>query len=551
MKIVILGFDGLSPDLAFRWADQGRLPHLKSMMNKGAWGPLRSVVHPITPAAWTSMVTGTNPGRHGIFDFGIRCAGGYEPRLATSRDCLEPDMFRLLSQAGKRVGVLNVPLSYPPSGVHGFMMTGMHTPHLEAGCYPKALAGEIRRVAPDYAIDVMSYWYEERNAFVSDAYRMLEARRKVAMHLWSRYRPDLFMAVFVAADRIQHALWAESFPPSEGPADEAPGGEVFRVYQALDDVLGEFLGSLAQDEVLFLVSDHGFGPLQKDVYLNAFLESAGLLRTHTATTGEPRGWKQSFARRVGLALTEGDVPVALRQYLGRIISPSLSDGLQQATVRRIDWSQTKAYSHGMFGNIYINTAGREPEGIVNPGKDYEDVVRRLMDEVRNFRDPEDGQPIVDHVFRRDDLYHGQAVEQAPDLVLVMRDYAYMTRGGKEFAGDRFVSAPNVNHTGNHRLDGCFAAVGPGVASASQMTGLSLMDLCPTVLGLMGVASSSRLDGMPMHEVFPARRFLIDRGDRMGEESHLTSNTATAGATGMTAEEQSIVESRLRGLGYLD
>ena len=530
MRVVILGFDGFSPDLAFHWAGQGRLPHLDSMMARGAWGPLRSVIHPITPAAWTSMVTGTNPGRHGIFDFGVRCDGRYEPRLATSRDCREPDMFGLLSRAGRRVGAFNVPLTYPPSGVNGFMVTGMHTPHLEAGCYPRALAGEIRQIAPDYSIDVMSYWYEQREAFVSDVYRMLEARRKAALHLWRRYRPDLFMAVFVAADRIQHALWAESFPSSGEIENDVIGGEVFRVYKALDDILGEFQDELEDGDVLFLVSDHGFGPLYKDVYLNTFLQQTGLLVTHPVKrSGETRWYRY---------------PKRTLPHIPAIGSPG-------KTIRSIDWSRTKAYSHGMFGNVYINTAGREPAGIVQPGSEFQAALGQLVDELTDFRDPQDGQPVVDHILLGRELYRGPAVTQAPDLVLIMRNYAYMTRGGREFDGDRLVSAPKVNHSGNHRLDGCLVVAGQGVAPSGRLPCASIMDICPTVLGLLGANAPAHLDGVPLTDVFPGRRLTPPQREGVFREALPSQGQANPTGREFHADERATVESRLRGLGYLD
>jgi len=496
------------------------------------------------------MVTGTNPGRHGIYDFGVRSEGRYEPRLVTSRDCCQPDMFRLLSQAGKRVGAFNVPLSYPPAGASGFIVTGMHTPHLEAGCYPKALSGEILRTAPDYAIDVMSHWYEEPDVFLADVYRMLEARRKVALHLWRRYRPDVFMPVFVAADRIQHALWGESFPPPDGPHSDLRGGEVFRIYQALDNILGEFLASLEEDEVLFLVSDHGFGPLHKDVYLNALLEQTGLLKSHVTAGSGTTDWKRNVAIQLRAALSNGHRPSAWRRHLQKTVVPLLSGSHRSVESRSIDWSRTRAYSHGMFGNVYINVAGREPAGVVKPGKDYEATLCRLVDELEAFRDPEDGQPVVDHVLLGRDLYYGPAAKQAPDLVLVMRDYAYMTRGGRELGGDRLVSAPGMNHTGNHRLDGCLVVAGQGVGPSGRLNGASIMDICPTVLGLMGAASGP-LDGLPLEEVFSGRSLQNASCDTPGWSEPMSPRAAAPRERGLRADERAIVESRLRGLGYLD
>ena len=460
MRVLVLGFDGFTPELAFGWAREGLLPHLGYLMGLGAWGSLRSVVHPITPAAWTSMITGTNPGRHGIYDFGARCTDSYRLRLTTSLDNRVPDMFEILSRNGKTVGSVNIPLSFPPRPVRGLMVTGMHTPRLELGCYPEALAGEIRRVVPEYMIDAMSYNYDDRQRFLEHAYGMLEARAELAHHLWSNYPLDLLFVVFVAADRIQHALWRESFPGGKPSSDGEGEGEVYKVYRALDDVLGSFVYDLRDDDVLFVVSDHGFGPLYKDVFIDRYLEAAGLLR---------------FVQR--------------------------SDSRPMRSAHGIDWHRTLAYSHGMFGNVYINLAGREPEGVVQPGREYARVVDRTARALEKCLDPEDGLPLVDHVLHKDDLYSGQASDAAPDLVVIMRDYACMARGGRELHGNAFVSAPLVAHTGNHRLDGCLAVAGAGVRPGLSLPCSSIMDVFPTVMSLLGTRPDVVPDGRPLFEAF--------------------------------------------------
>ena len=462
MRLIILGFDGFTPELAFPWARAGLLPNLARLMERGAWGPLRSVVHPITPAAWTSMLTGVNPGRHGVYDFGVRQHDSYELRLTDSRDIACDDIFDILSAHGLRVGAFNIPLSYPPRRTNGFMVTGMHTPTLDDGCWPPGLAGQIRGIRPDYRVDVMSYWYEDLRVFYREVSKMLEARTSVALDLWKRHRPDLFFAVFVAADRVQHALWRRCFPTGT-PAVPFHGAsmEILEIYKALDEALGLFLDVLGEDETLMVVSDHGFGPLEKDVFLDRYLEVAGLLRFH---------------QRGG------------RRRNGRI------------TIRDIDWSRTRAYSYGLFGNIYLNQRGREPRGIVNPGRDRDDTLEEVASVLREIRDPEDGERIVDHVLRGDLLYRGPATGHAPDLVVIMRNYAYITRGGREVDGARFVAEPGVNHTGNHRLDGVFGIVGPKIQPAGDIGVTSIMDIAPTAMAILGLRQHELLDGVVVPEV---------------------------------------------------
>ena len=508
MRLVILGFDGLTPELAFPWARAGLLPNLARLMEQGAWGPLRSVVHPITPAAWTSMLTGVNPGRHGVYDFGVRQLGSYELRLTDSRDIACDDIFDILSAHGLRVGAFNIPLSYPPRRTNGFMVTGMHTPTLDQGCWPPGLARRIREIRSDYRVDVMSYWYEDLQVFYREILGMLEARTSVALELWKRHRPDLFFAVFVAADRVQHALWRRCFPTGI-PAIPFHGAsaEILKIYQALDEALGLFLDELGEDETLMVVSDHGFGSLEKDVFLDRYLEVAGLLRFH---------------RRGG------------RRGKGRI------------TIRDIDWSRTRAYSYGLFGNIYLNQLGREPRGIVNPGRDREDTLEEVASVLHEIRDPDDGGRIVDHVLRGDLLYRGPATSSAPDLVVIMRDYAYITRGGREVDGARFVAEPGVNHTGNHRLDGVFGILGPQVRPVGKIGVISLMDIAPTALALLGLRSRMPLDGVVAKEILESCR---------SENTPIESTAEDRIRQPLQRVSQSepddrVLRDRLRAMGYL-
>lgn len=509
MKAVVLGFDGWTPDLAFPWAEAGLLPNLARVMRQGAWGSLRSVVHPITPAAWTSMITGVNPGCHGVFDFGTRREGSYDLRLVDSRDIRCPDLFQLLGCQDRSVAAFNIPLSFPPRPVRGVMVTGMHTPELAQGCHPPALAGEIKHLRPDYAIDVMSYWYDDIDLFTHEVFQMLDARREVALNLWERYRPDLFFAVFVAADRIQHALWKTCFP--SGKACEpfkGAGKQILEVYRALDDALGAFLASLREDEVLFLVSDHGFGSLDKDVFLDRYLEDAGLLRFH-------RGSSRPDAQR--------------------------------RSVRDIDWSKTRAYSHGMFGNVYINRVGREPQGIVKPGPDCAQVAEEVAQLMASIRDPDDGQPLVDHALPGPALYRGEALDLAPDLVVIMRDYACMTRGGRELDGDRFVARPGVNHTGNHRLDGVLGIYGAGVAAGVALPVRSLMDLFPTLVARLGAKMQAPCDGIPIREAFS--NATATPSSRQISRPRPCPQTRTRPAS--SPDGRTAVVRRLRALGYLE
>ncbi len=550
-KVVVFGIDGGTLSLVGPWAKRGELPNLSRLMGGGASGALRSTIHPLTPQAWTSFLTGVNPGKHGVFDFGQRREDSYDLRLTDSTHRRAPAIWEYLEQHDLTSGVVNVPLTFPLDPVHGFMVSGMHSPSVELALGPKSLMDDIREAAPDYRIDVMSPWYSEMDDFLRDVHEMTESRRKLAVHLYKKYKPDLYMVVMVAVDRVCHALYKQMSQPLEHNRDGRGGwkysGEVLRAYQAVDRALGELLDAIDDDTVVIIMSDHGFGDLDRDVSLNQFFLEQGVMSFSPAkvlprlpVVGQPPGGSGRSAAEALMARVTRTVPP-----LRRAEDRAISRGEIPLSLRRweyIDWDRTLAYSQGLFGNVYINLRGREPEGCVAP-EDYdrvrEDVARQLL----TLTDPEDGDRIVNQVYRREELYSGPYLEEAPDLVVTMRDYAYMTRGGNELSATDVISEPTVNHSGNHRLNGMLIMQGPGIRPDYRVKGAHIMDVMPTVLHILGVPVPADVDGRVLSEAMERPEFLADLAQKLTRE--------TTGSKHLSRDEEQLIRDRLKNLGYMD
>ena len=464
-RVFVLGVDGATLDLIEPWSKQGKLPNFHRLMQDGSFGTCLSTIHPLTPQAWASFLTGKNPGKHGLYDFGVRKEGAYELRLTTSKDRKCPAIWNYLNEYGLKAGIVNVPLTYPPEPLNGFMVSGMHTPTLREGVFPEALFEEISGRFPDYKIDVMSHWFNDYDIFLGKLKRMTEVRMKLAEYLYFKYRPDLFCIVLVAVDRVQHALWGQMDHPTEGyrKTDWKYSQSVFETYLQVDGYLGRILNALDNETVLIVMSDHGFGSLKKDVYLNRFLIKKGFMKIKQRKCRKPFDMGAPFAN--------------------------------------IDWSRTKAYSHGLFGNIFVNLKGREPQGIVCDGNDYEKIVNSLVDHLHGLKDPDEGKKVVSNIYRRQALYHGPFVREAPDLLVVMQNYEYITRGGYEFVGDSLFSPPGINHSGNHRMNGISFFFGPRIKKGFRFSEIQITDLMPTILTLMGVPIPGDVDGRIVEEIF--------------------------------------------------
>jgi len=551
-KILVFGIDGGTMSLVGPWAKRGELPNLARLIAAGTSGALRSTIHPLTPQAWTSFLTGVNPGKHGVFDFGHRRPGGYELGLTDSRHRRAPAIWSYLEPYGLTTGLMNVPMTFPLERVHGFQVSGMHTPTLELSTGSRALLEELRGAAPDYQIDVMSPWYEELDAFLRDVRRMVVARGRAAVELYRRRRPDLFVLVMVAVDRVCHALYGQMSHPQSHGRDGRAGwkysAEVLEAYRAVDRVLGDLLAEIDDETVVIVMSDHGFGSLERDVSLNQLFLDQGLMsysprkvRPRLPVVDVPVGGE---GRTAWGALVDRWRRVTPLRWIddGRLRRGRIPAGLRRWEY--IDWGRTVAYSHGFFGNVYVNLRGREPEGSVDPA-DYERVRERIAAVlVDRLVDPEDGGRIVDQVYRREELFSGPFLEEAPDLVVVMRGYSYITRGGCELSQTETVAPTRVGHSGNHRLDGMLVMWGPGIRQGATVQGASIMDLMPTMLQILGVPVPQGLDGRVLGEA-------LERPEHLASMARRLLAPEAKGARPLTAGEERIVRRRLRNLGYFE
>jgi predicted AlkP superfamily phosphohydrolase/phosphomutase len=536
-RVFIIGIDGAEPTLLYRWAGEGRLSNFRALLDRGAWGRLRSTIHPLTPQAWTSLITGVNPGRHGIFDFGKRARDSYQIELVTSRDRAAPAFWRF-APPGARVGVANVPLTWPPEPLPGFMVTGMHTPRAADGVWPPEILAEL---GDGYRIDVMAHWYEQHDRFLADLFAMHDARHAAFLRLMDHHRPDLSLLVYVAADRVQHALWGALTPAHlDQPGRQGDAGDsIFVTYAALDRALGDWLERVAPDDHLLVVSDHGFGDLRRDVYLNRVLIDAGLLRFDPAKVRafDPpplppdADVQHTWMHRTAPSAEElpGD---------DDLIARGLCD-VRRLNFETVDWSRTVAYSRGLCGNVWLNLVGREPEGVVTAAQ-IQDVRRRVREALSAVRDPDDGLPVVDRIVDKEEIYRGPCLDEAPDLLVIMRDYAYTTRGATEFWGREPVGPVVVGHTGNHRQYGVIMAAGPKI-QPGPMPDADILDVLPTVFHLLDWPTPSDLDGRVVTEILrPAFRQV-----RYGAPTP----AIVRDPRDFAAQEREAILAQLRALGY--
>ncbi len=552
-KIIVVGLDGATFDLIKPWAEEGHLPVLKHIMENGAYGTLNSTVPPMTAPAWTSFATGVNPGKHRLYDWIAREPNSYRFTPVTALDGKAPTLYTMLSGYGRRVVALNVPMTYPPIAVNGVMVSGMPTPSTDVTfTYPQTAYQDILNAVGDYILypdPGQAYSDSGIDSFLDRLYRSADLRMQTFAYLREREQPDFAMMVFNGTDTISHAMWKfmdEDHPLHDSAKVIKYGNAIRDYYKHVDGLLACVVDSLGDDSTLIIMSDHGFGPFHKFIHVNNWLIQEGFmnikpdLRSRFKKTTFNMGFAPmnvyNTLMRLGLGKLKREVVRGQGQGLLKTLFLSFAD---------VDWRQTVAYSLGNVGQIYLNVAGREPQGTVKPGAEYEQVRRQIMDKLAELRDPETGEKVIETIYRREEIYHGEQLDQAADIVFIPKRLEYFGFGEYEFGSNKIIESMQRGISGTHRMNGVFLAYGGAINVGVEVDGASLVDLAPTILHLMGLPVPLEMDGKVLEEAISS--------DFEAELTTTTSNWASSDngdGQGLTDEQKEIVAERLRGLGYV-
>jgi predicted AlkP superfamily phosphohydrolase/phosphomutase len=571
-RVVIIGWDGATFDLLLPWVQQGKLPNFSAFLAGSVHGPLRSTTPPFTYPAWTSFVTGKNPGRHGVFDFTQRVPGTHRLQFVNARSMRAKTIWRLLSDAGCRVACMGLPVSFPPEPVNGVVICGFDAPGSgsrtdSSSVYPPELLGDIRRNVGSYvtSANIMPLTSNDQHEQALDLIlETLTTKARTARYLLDREPWDVLMVLFGESDLVGHHFWRFTDPKSPlytPPSSSRVSEALYQVYSKLDELLGMLLEACPPDCVRLMVSDHGFGGSGDHViYMNRWLAEEGFL----TFAGDQAARSGTGYRLINRAKNWGlrFLPPAIKTHIFRR-RPEIA-GRMEAFLRfgGIDWSRTQAFSEELpyLQNIWINVKGQEPYGIVEPGRQYDEVVARLRERLLNWVDPLSGEKVVAAVHHREEVYVGPYVEQAPDLLVVTHTpggYAYQGKSSRqaEDSGSivrlRMDAAGSLKFyaakSGSHRDYGIFLAQGPMMAAGQTIQGARLMDIAPTILYLLQQPVPADMDGVVLTSAlqpeYTASR-AVQRGPAEGER-------AAVGAANYTPDEDVVMAKRLQDLGYLE
>jgi len=625
-KVIILGFDGIDPDLLSEWMDEGKLPNLKDLQERGTFLRLGTTNPPESPVAWSSFATGTNPGKTGIFDFLKRDPQTYMPDLATTSFSEGKFLLRLFpiekpsvtcnrkgtsfwqiaSQNGLKCTVLQAPVTFPPEKVvGGKLLSGLGVPDIRGtqgtfsyyatdvvgegdtemggkitkvkvedkkiktiiygprnrlsrsredilvpleieiisdkqaivkvqdreekldvgkwsdwfvikfrmnplikiygmgrfclisvspefrlylcpiNFYPKKPPFPIsypesfcRKLADDiglyktlgWAIDTWALSEDriDEKIFLEDLFYTENQRAEIMINELKKRDFDLFIFVFQASDRVQHMFWRlidETHPAYDREKAEKYGDAILRVYQKMDEIVGEVMPFVDDNTTLFVISDHGFHSFRKAVNLNTWLVKNGYM-TLSSEKGKEYKLEDLFGR--------GE------------FWPN------------VDWQRTRVYALGL-GCIFVNLKGREAYGMVKPGDEYNGLREEIVSKLKNLIDPATGKKMILGVYKREDIYKGGYLEEAPDLVVGFNE-GYRVSWQTALGGipPEIIVENRSNWSGDHCsfdpsiTQGIFLS-NKKFARASP----SIIDIAPTVLEIFNLPIPEEMDGKPM------------------------------------------------------
>lgn len=542
-RTLLIGLDGatytvLTPFIDGTAPEGVVMPFLASLMETGYSGTLASTAHPLTPPAWTSVMTGRNPGHHGIYDF-VRfedMGDDFFFTLYDSRDIRSETLWQIASRQDKSVVSLNFPMMAPPPEINGSLVPGFVSwKHLRRNTTPAALYDRIKGF-PGFDPKKLS-WDFEREGQIGELMEDTELHEWVEKHLprdkqWftiglrllQEDQPDLFALMLDGTDKIQHQAWHRLDPAlwsgdeDEDDAAKAVRALVVEYFRNVDDYLRS-LHEAAPEAQMIIVSDHGFTGAWSVVRINAYLESLGHLV-----------WRESDGSEA-----------SKRRDLSNFAN--------------LDWTRTQAFCPTPSSNGIVIRQKSEtfPQG-VDP-LDYHAFREQLISDLMDLQDPDTGKPVIQEVLNREDVFSGPAMDQAPDLTLILADHGFVSVRNR--------MPPVVTRPvpmGTHHPDGIFVMAGPGVRAAKGAH-LEIVDTAAIAAHSLGLPIPSDFEGHVPAELYDAEWLALHpvvigpaTEPVRGHEADAAAGQS-APAEGQTSEDEEDqreeVLAQLRLLGYIE
>ena len=454
MRVFVIGLDSAPPELLFNeFIDE--LPNIKKLLDRSAYGPMKSCIPAITIPAWMVMATGKTPGELGLYGFRHRKNNSYKDIwIAHSLKVREKAIWDYIGEEGKKSILIGVPPSYPPKKINGNLVSCFITPDSSVNyTYPSELKNEIEKLVGDYIFDVV-FRKEDRDRVLEEIWEMTEKRFEVVKYLLQEKDWDFFEFVEIGLDRIHHAFW-KYFDEKHHLHEKERYSNVIRdYYKLLDREIGKTLELLDEDTAISIVSDHGVKRMKGAFAINQWL------------------------------IEEGYMKIRNKELLdsGRMVRFEELD---------VDWSKTLAWAWGgYYSRIFLNVEGREKEGIIRRSE-YESVREEIKDAITSIRG-ENGEKWNTKVFYPENIYPMTNGDK-PDLMVYFDDLYWRAAGTLGHPSNYLKENDTGPDDAVHSEYGVFSLALPE-STESKRVEISIYDFAPKILKLLGFREKANLFG---------------------------------------------------------
>ncbi len=563
--LLLIGWDGATPELLERYLAAGKLPAVQKLIDRGSYRPLRSTIPPVTATAWPSFLSGKNAGKHGLFDFVTPGKDGeyqFDYTNGGHRRDRNDDICALLNRAGLAVGCVNVPMTYPPKAIDGFMISGLDAPDERSGiAHPAELFERVQQKVGSYRIDNRHLGNmktdDDRRGAIAEFKRVESLRTDITLAMIDEQPVDALIIIYNATDQVQHHFWHLQDPTHpQCPGVESAEYQAFedaieQIYIHCDLELARLMEAFPEADVM-IMSDHGAGPTcGPQVRLNNALAQAGLLtwaNTQGGLKSKLASTADSFLRRT--------LSAKQKAALVRLI-PGGRSAIESMSLPAVDWSKTTAFVYEGFTLspcVWLNRKSLFAQGTVEDGSAYDDACEQVISALTGLKDPKTGEQVIPKAYRSRDIYKGDLVAMAPDLILDWWEGNTFTMGKSHPKHDsespvywpEGPAVPGRDITGIHRRNGVLIAGGPHISLAQgEKEQADLIDVVPTALAMLGLTPPDDVDGKVLSDIISGR---IEAGQTQdiapSDEGDDQENRE------YTDEEKQAIEARLSGLGYL-
>mgnify|MGYP005838756561 CR=1 FL=1 len=492
MKVLVIGLDGATWNVLLPLVEQGKLPTFRKLMEKGVWGDLQSTYPFTTSPAWKSYSTGKNPGKLGLYSWCRFDIKNIDLTVMASDPFRSKEIWDYLGEYGLVSGIINLPLLCPPRGIRGFIVSGFPMSDSADYTFPKDLKKILvekydYRINPSIITLNPEYLLTRKDKLALEVEEIVRKRFEVTKYLIQNFAPDFIHTTIFYTDVIQHFFWEEM-----ENREERFGGVIEKIWKIIDTEIGKIIDLLEEDTNIIVMSDHGFSGLKATFSLNRWLWEKGYLNPSVFNILLTNLWL--YNKKTSKIICKLCLDKLVRRLVPKETLMSLQQRMNPSEVSsprlitQVDWSTTKAIIVGECG-VFLN-----PE--LSP-KEYETLRTQLIKELKLIKDPKTGQNLLTDVKRKEELYYGEHLELAPDLVVIPNEGYRITDSLLRNIWDYSKTVWSAYH----KLQGIFIAHGPDIKAGRRVENVKIYDLAPTILHIFHVPISRDMDGRVLTEIF--------------------------------------------------